>query len=239
MNRLSTVLDRPKPTMAVTFGRDFDPEALDDISLIADVAELRADLMPIPNPVFVKDRATKLAGLPVLLTVRTQAERGGWRGTEAQRLRFVKNLLPLVQGVDESLLSPSAPEVVAEAHRLGKVAIVSTHDFIRTPSANELEDRLERAKDMGADYAKFAASANTIEEFERLRDFTSRHQEDNVIVVAMNDFGPQSRIEFPGIGSHLTYAHAGTEAVAPGQLSYADTHQALKNAYPDYAALFD
>jgi 3-dehydroquinate dehydratase-1 len=177
-----------------------------------------------------------LLPLPTLLTIRTADEDGGWNDTEPKRLELFTKLMPHYDGADVEIASPIFSEVIAVAHDLGKVVIASSHDFLGTPSLQALEDLHSQAQEEGADYTKIAATANTGEEYRRLKTFTRNNQ--NVIVVAMDRYGPLSRIALPGLGSHLTYASSSSStAVAPGQMNYEDTDRLLRKVYPSYADL--
>lgn len=251
-NRLVEALDRPEPTMAVTFANVMSGTKIATIARIADVAELRADLVPMDA---IYSQVKKLARLPLLLTVRTQSEGGEWKDNESQRLGLFIAMMQHwgIDGVDIELAAEILPRVIDAAHEQGKTVIASSHDFVSTPSLGQLEDSLGRSTEAGADYFKVAATARTDENYSTLQDFTADHKDDNVIVMAMDPeagpkssdqvpesekFGARSRIELPGLGSHLTYASTGEEAVARGQMSYLVTHERLKRAYPAYKALF-
>jgi len=234
MNRLADVLDRPEPTMAVVFGEAYTDEAISDIAVVADVAEFRADLYPSHEPNYLIEQVRRLGALPLLLTVRLEAEGGEWVDSEGERLQLISEVIPYVDGVDIELAADNLPEVADIAHRKDKVLIVSSHDFNATPSLETLEYRLADALIAGADYVKFAATANSEEEYRRLAGFTLNHQDGGLIVVAMGKYGPLSRITFPAMGSHLNYAFAGENAVAPGQLGYLELDKLWKQLYPDY-----
>lgn len=246
MNRLAEVLDRPEPTMAVSFGAEVSGEQIDRIARVADVAELRADLLPSQGSDYLAYQAMRLEKLPVLLTVRILPEGGKWVGSMGKRKGLFNLLMPHVDGVDVELKSKIAPHVIDGAHSQGKVVIASRHNFAATPSAGELEDMLGDSQRAGADYFKIAATTNTGADYQILQNFTHEHVGDNAIVVAMDpnyenpEYGPRSRVELPGLGSRLTYASTGTEeAVAPGQMSYLVTHEKLRRTYPAYAKLFN
>ncbi len=237
MNRLEEVLERSEPTMAVSITKPIGKSALRSISAIADVAEFRADLFPSTDVSYLQDQIQSLEIMPTLLTIRYENEGGQWSGSEDERLTALQRLMPHVDGVDIELAADIMPEVVEAATDNQKVTVVSSHDFHGTPSTEDLWRFQEEAGSVG-DYIKLAAMANTVEDYQRLADFTLNTTTSKLIVVAMGRFGPLSRIAFPGLGSHLTYAFAGDKAVAPGQLDYIETHELLKKMYPDYLELF-
>ncbi len=238
MNRFVDILNRPEPTLAVSFTEVMNDNVIRDIGVIADVAEFRADKFSSSELEDLAQQARRLAALPLLLTIRFGAEGGEWTATEEERLELFTKLLPYADAVDIELAAPILPEVIEAAREQDKVVIISSHNFDFTPPTEILEDKLAEAIEMETDYVKFAASARTSEEYQRLVDFTLKNQEEGLIVVAMDSYGPLSRIVLVGIGSCLTYAFPGKEAIAPGQLGYLETHELLKKLYPDYAKLF-
>ena len=238
MNRLQEVLERPEPTIAVPITQSIGKTTLQSIASIADVAEFRADLFPYSDLPYLEDQIRSIGVMPTLLTIRYQGEGGQWSGSEEDRLAVYQHLMPLVDGVDIELAADILPDVVDAANDNQKIVVVSSHNFNETPSAAELEHLQQKSRGLG-DYTKIAAMADTLDEYQRLADFTLNTTTSKLITVAMGDFGPSSRIFFPGLGSHLTYAYAGDQAVAPGQLNYLETHELLKKFYPNYRKLFE
>lgn len=234
MNRLADILDREEPTMAVVITEPLDTSSLNDIASLADVLEFRADKFPSQESSYLAEQAGRLAILPLLLTIRYQAEGGEWKNTEAERASLFFDLSPQADGIDIELAAAILPEVVELAHSQGKTVVVSSHDFNKTPSIQKMEEELVQAQELGADYVKIAASAKTSEEFQRLAEFTLDHRGENLIVVAMDNYGPLSRIALSSMGSRLTYAFSGEVAVAPGQLGYLETHELLQRVYPNH-----
>lgn len=238
MNRLFETINRPEPTLAVPFSEPLDDENIAEVAKIADVAEFRADLFGNKQVNFLIQQARRLDGMPKLLTIRNSQEGGKWQGTEKERIELMHYLLPGFDGVDIEVMSGSMEQVVFLGHELGKIVIASFHDFDNMPESRVMEDKLSLAQDAGADFVKFALMTNHKDDYERLKDFTASHASERVITVGMGEFGPKSRIELPGLGSRMTFAHNGMSAVAPGQLSYQETHAQLVARYSDYADLF-
>lgn len=237
MNRLAEALNRPEPTLAVVFTGAESDELIANVAEVAQVAEFRADLAPIHDPIYLCDQIQRLAKLPVLLTVRILPEGGAWKGTMGKRRALFESLMPYVDGVDVELNSKIMPYVTENAHNESKIVISSKHYFRSTPSNSELNGRFLKAMDAAADYTKFAVMADNIEDYMELARFTSSHKDDNVIVVGMGQWATQSRIVFPHLGSRLTYASAG-QPVAPGQMGYRQTHKLLKEFNPENIPLF-
>lgn len=233
MNRLQETLDCQGPSLAVTITDELDDQTLSNVLGTADVAEYRVDKFPYLESDYIISQARRLKKLPILATIRIGEEGGDYAGTEEERIRLFSLLMGLVDGVDVELASKSASEVIDIAHQSGKVAVVSMHDFTSTPSVGNLYDRYWQANELGADYVKFAISANTAQEFQRLAAFTISHGDENLITVAMGSYGPISRVVLPALGSRLTYAFSGNSAIAPGQMDFRETRELLYRLIPE------
>ena len=232
MNRMVGVMGGELKPVAVSFAEPMSDDAIHAEADTRTIAEFRADKYPSTDPSYLSGQMARLAIMPVLLTNRCKEQDGGWTGTEAERFGLAEELMLGADCLDWELSAPNIDEAVDLAHGQDKIIVVSTHNFKTTPPTEEMEDQLERALEIGADFVKFACSAKTIEQYQLLAEFTLRHREDNVIVVAMDDYGPLSRIALPGLGSRLTYAFPGNKAVAPGQLSSKETRTLLDKFYP-------
>jgi 3-dehydroquinate dehydratase-1 len=71
------------------------------------------------------------------------------------------------------------------AHALGKLAILSFHDFKGTPDPEVLDAVVERSKAKGADIVKVATLASSRRDLGILAQLTIKHAEKNVIVLGM------------------------------------------------------
>ncbi len=243
MNSLAHALERNIPAFAVPFTSEVDDNTILDVLGHADVAEFRADYfqeLNRTNTVLQAERITAL--LPLLVTIRMQAEaggNGGWIGSEQDRLDLFKALDPVANGFDIELEADILSDVIGLAAAASKPVIASSHDFNGTPSTSELEERAGRAHAAGANYFKLAAKINNSTEYDRLGEFLCNYTGIGLIVVGMGEeFGPRSRIEFPGLGSRLTYSAGPSTATASGQIDFVQMHQALCRAYPTYDNLY-
>ena len=185
------------------------------------------------------EEAQKLAGAPLLGTLRLEAEGGGWSPDEGSRLALLDSLATSVdgfEGFDWELKAQDAEEMVALVHNLGLAAIGSSHYFDETPSVYKLEEEFLAAQEAGFDYVKFAMKIDNWQEYSLMASFVAKHHSDGVIVVGMGEkFGPLSRTMYPRIGSRLTYAYAGDQPVAPGQMYFEAMHQYFMDTHAAYA----
>jgi 3-dehydroquinate dehydratase-1 len=114
------------------------------------------------------------------------------------------------------LLAP----VITLAHAHGGHVVLSSHDFQKTPSENELYRRLFLMESMGADLAKLAVMPNCEQDVLTLLSATRKAADAlnvPVITMSMGRIGAVSRISGRLTGSCMTFGTAGEES-APGQL---------------------
>lgn len=201
-----------------------------------DVAEARIDRFTSVAPADVVANVARMAALvPVLATIRSRVEGGDWDGTEEDRLALFEQVAPLAAAVDIELSSSATlPAVIAAARQHEVTVVVSAHDFDRTPSLHELTTTVARARNAGADVVKVATLASTPEDLRVLTALALAEADAGVIVVAMGAQGPASRVFLPLLGSALTFASVGPPSV-PGQMSFADTVDALRRFSPAFA----
>lgn len=238
MNRLQQALGH-EPALAAPFT---DLTQVRDVARVVEViqvAELRADLFTEPKDLVAAAKALAEV-LPTLLTVRHTSESGSSGGVfdDTERLAIYRDLTRYVDGVDIEIAATIRDEVINVAHSLGAVVIASYHNFDTTPDITTLNTLLQRGKDAGVEYVKFALRANNREDYWRQVDFLRAHHDEGLIVVAMDSpqaspityFGPLSRSFFPSLGSHLSYA-AFAEVVAPGQMAASDQADIFRQLY--------
>ena len=165
------------------------------------------------------------SGKPVLLTVRLKAEGGEWETDGATRLAIYLEALPALAAVDVELSSPIAPMVANEAARLGKAAVISFHDFVKTPPVEELCEIIKRQHAMGS-IAKVSTMIAQSEDVQLLRSLLRMDWPKPVCVIGMGQQWSETRVEFAALGSCLTYGYL-DQPTAPGQISAVDLQQRL------------
>lgn len=195
----------------------------------ADILEIRLDLLGIRD----LERAAEIirrikseTGLPLLITNRSGAEGGKWEGKEEDRIKLLTDLLSFKDGPDaiDIELSASRKErdkVIKAAKDHGKTVIVSSHDFLKTPSFQDMRTILEEMFLAGADIAKLAVMPQSMEDTLNLLKVTLgfKNAEKSVCTIAMGSQGKHTRVVAPLYGSVLTYASIESDtAAAPGQL---------------------
>ncbi|WP_461121972.1 type I 3-dehydroquinate dehydratase [Saccharothrix stipae] len=235
MNTMRALLELDPPLVAVSFADDDSERAAAAArSAGVDVAELRIDRFSRTDVAHVLEQVRAFEGLPVLATVRSAAEGGGWSGAEAARLDLFREVAPLVEAVDVELSSREVvADVVAAAHAHDALAIVSYHNFDHTPEIGELDTIVRDAKAVGADIVKISTMATTGADVKVLASLLVNSGDTEMIVIAMGEIGTASRIFFPALGSRVTYTFIGHQPTS-GQLDFAETFGLLRKFYPGY-----
>ena len=162
-------------------------------------------------------QAIEARGLPVIVTIRLAEEGGQWKQSDESRLPLFEEALRHLSAADIELRSPLVEPVSALARRHQRALIVSHHDFAKTPSADELKQIMTRAAKFGA-VIKIATLTTTEADIATLRSLFHENFPFALCVLGMGALGPQTRVEFPKLGSCLTYGYLDAP-VAPGQVS--------------------
>lgn len=195
----------------------------------ADILEIRLDLLGIRD----LERAAEIireikseTGIPLLVTNRSRAEGGKWERKEEDRIGLLTNLISSKDGPDAIDIELSAgrkerDKIIKEAKDHGKTVIISSHDFLKTPSPQDMKAILEEMFLAGADIAKLAVMPRSMEDTLNLLRVTLDFKDTgkSVCTIAMGRQGKHTRVVAPLYGSVLTYASIENDtAAAPGQL---------------------
>ena len=201
--------------------------ALEDQSFLAhaDIVELRLDEhMDL-------DQAYELCSQirqqkPILLTIRTQHEGGTWTINEEDRHQLFLRFAPVVDCYDIELKSELFATKTRSDFPADKIIISSYHDYIATPSQQEIDTFIESGKKWNVDIVKLALTAQKEENVLQLEE-TLKTSDSPICLISMSAIGARSRKEFPKLGSVLTYGYL-DQSVAPGQFSAQELADALK-----------
>lgn len=164
---------------------------------------------------------------PLIFTLRSEAEGGARTGLrDAAIVELLERIARsrTVDFIDVELAAPRerTQAIMAAAKPCGVQIIVSSHDFLATPTEEEIFRRLSAAAALGADVAKVAVMPSAMSDVIRLLSATERaHRELSIplITMAMGSLGMVTRVFGSLFGSALTFA-AGAQASAPGQLPF-------------------
>lgn len=197
-----------------------------------DIAELRVDLFSSFNADDALEEVKKFHEVPSLLTIRSEAERGGWNQSEQERLSLFKTLIPEVDAVDIEYYSTEIIDnILLEADKHHLLKIISYHNFDETPKLSELETIRAQAKQKGADIVKIAVKVLTHSDLRTLAQLLVNNPDENLVVIGMGDIGLVSRVFFPALGSLITFAYL-SDSSAPGQLHLNQMSELFDLFYP-------
>jgi len=198
--------------------------ALSDLAAArqADLLELRLDLME-DDPLSILEAVKKVAKVPIIATVRWQAEGGQFKGGEGERLELLIRASAFADYIDVELRCGLLGKLLKTVER---PIIASYHNFSRTPALEELRAILGEMKNTGAEIAKIAATPLRLQDnLEILQLLLEADMP--LCVIAMGRLGRHLRAVAPLYGSVLTYGYV-SQPTAPGQMSVSQLKQAFE-----------
>lgn len=198
-------------------------EAKEAVSLGADIIEVRVDLLK-EEPQPLVERIFKL-NKPLVITIRPTWEGGAYKGSDKDRARLFKALVPVADYIDVELRAPNIDELVALTEGTDALSIVSYHDFEKMPSKKEMMDLVVKCHEKG-DIAKLAVTPTSLRDVLRLFEVTLKSKRP-LCTIAMGEMGAHSRIVAPVYGSQFTYGYV-RKPVAPGQMRVDKIMEGLK-----------
>lgn len=176
-----------------------------------------------------------LGEIPLLFTFRTQQEGGEQtiRGTEYRELneKVIGTKLADLIDVELSAGEEVVKALIKIAHDFQMKVVVSNHDFEKTPSKEEIVERLQNMQKLGADLPKIAVMPRCKKDVLTLLTATLEMAEEYadrpIITMSMAKNGVISRLCGEVFGSALTFGAAGKTS-APGQIEVEKLRAALK-----------
>lgn len=140
-------------------------------------------------------------------------------------LAIVKSLPPVlrrhVEALDVEVARRGSAQLIVVTQEAGLAVVGSQHDFVATPSAEQLCECLVAIREAGADLAKIAVMPQNAADLDQVREAAAWARSElgiPFVLIAMGELGLPTRIEAARVGSALTFATAGGEASAPGQI---------------------
>jgi 3-dehydroquinate dehydratase-1 len=110
-------------------------------------------------------------------------------------------------------------DLIDFAHKHQCDAMISYHNYERTPELDELEQIVQNCYSQGADMAKIATHVNVNRDNSKILSLYKAPG--RLVAIGMGDLGRISRIVAPFLGAEFTYASLNdSAATAPGQISY-------------------
>lgn len=210
------------PTKVVASVTSLD-EAKEGVALGADVLEVRVDLAQ-EKPQLLVESIFRL-NKPLIATIRPTWEGGAYKGSDRERTKLFKALIPVSDYIDVELRAKNVDEIVALVEGSDALSIISYHNFEKTPPKKEMMDIVVRCHEKG-DIAKLAVTPGSLRDVLRLFEVTLK-SERPICTIAMGEIGAHSRIVAPVYGSQLTYGYV-RKPVAPGQMRVDRITEGLK-----------
>jgi 3-dehydroquinate dehydratase-1 len=174
-----------------------------------------------------------LADLPMLVTLRTQAEGGELALTAAAYQQLLVQIcqagLADALDVEFNRGSQVVQAILIAAQAQGIPVILSQHDFQATAPLNVLTQQLQAMGETSADVVKMAVMPHQPQDVLTLMQATLQADQQltqPLITMAMGDLGRISRLSGTLTGSTLSFATV-SGASAPGQLDLATLKMGL------------
>ena len=184
-----------------------------DLSGIADMFEIRADLVSDIDLLTVRRAASK----PLIFTARSESEGGKMRDNDPKRHQLLHEAVR--RGYDYVDVEYRSGFFDLMTEKAGKGLIVSFHDMTGTP--HDLETLYDGMRKTGADIVKIAVSPRSMTDVGRVMELARRHAESKppLIVIAMGPLGAITRIVGGRYGAPFVYASTGRgHEAAAGQI---------------------
>ncbi|WP_434533856.1 type I 3-dehydroquinate dehydratase [Acinetobacter pragensis] len=223
-------------------------QALEQAKIIAenpnaDMAEFRIDLLDFASDskaviALGQELNQILKNKPLIATIRTANEGGQLKISDADYESTYTEYLkqPFMQLLDIEMFRDQArvEKLTQRAHQKNVLVIMSNHDFDKTPAQQEIEQRLFKQDEMGADILKIAVMPQSKQDVLTLMNATfnvSQKSKKPLLTMSMGRLGTISRVATANMGGSMSFGMIG-EASAPGQIDAAQLKQFLKTVQP-------
>lgn len=232
---------RPKTIVSVM---ERTPKALAEAAVRAadagaDIVEWRVDHMAEGDLTDLIGQAAaalsaSLPATPLIACVRTRGQGGKADLTRDDYVELCHRLVETgaidILDIEFAAGNDEVTGLIEYAHEHGVLALVSHHDFERTPQTTEMVEFLLSMAELGADVAKLAVWATAPEDACRLMEVAAcvRRQTDvPVIAIAMGAHGTITRVACEAFGGAATFC-ALDRPSAPGQVGLAETRTLIR-----------
>lgn len=209
----------------------------------ADLAEFRIDLLSFASDtkqvIALGHELKKVLGnKPMIATIRTKNEGGQLEISDADYGKtyqaYLKN--PFMDWLDVEMFRDQkvVSEIVQKAHQKKVLIVISNHDFQKTPSQDEIEKRLLKQDQMGADILKIAVMPKSKQDVFTLMNATlkvSQQTTKPLLTMSMGQLGTISRVATANMGGSYSFGMIG-QASAPGQIDVTKLKQILQTVQP-------
>ncbi|WP_289348377.1 type I 3-dehydroquinate dehydratase [Acinetobacter baumannii] len=209
----------------------------------ADLAEFRIDLLSFASDtkqvIALGHELKKILGnKPMIATIRKKNEGSQLEISDADYGKtyqaYLKN--PFMDWLDVEMFRDQkvVSEIVQKAHQKKVLVVMSNHDFQKTPSQDEIEKRLLKQDQMGADVLKIAVMPKSKQDVFTLMNATlkvSQQTTKPLLTMSMGQLGTISRVATANMGGSYSFGMIG-QASAPGQIDVTKLKQILQTVQP-------
>ncbi|MFA3187297.1 type I 3-dehydroquinate dehydratase [Acinetobacter baumannii] len=209
----------------------------------ADLAEFRIDLLSFASDtkqvIALGHELKKILGnKPMIATIRTKNEGSQLEISDADYGKtyqaYLKN--PFMDWLDVEMFRDQkvVSEIVQKAHQKKVLVVMSNHDFQKTPSQDEIEKRLLKQDQMGADVLKIAVMPKSKQDVFTLMNATlkvSQQTTKPLLTMSMGQLGTIFRVATANMGGSYSFGMIG-QASAPGQIDVTKLKQILQTVQP-------
>ncbi|HAQ41108.1 MAG TPA: type I 3-dehydroquinate dehydratase [Clostridiales bacterium] len=231
-----------KPKICVPITGTSENQILKDIedlkSADYDLIELRIDYYEhVENLNMVGkllEQIRKSCDKAVLFTCRSMEEGGIYKMTEKNyfalnRFAVESGLIDLID-IELFRSEEKIKDITVSAKQHGVKVLMSNHELSKTPSKDEIVDRLIKMQEYGADITKIAVMPNCEEDVLTLMASALKMKKEKAdrpfIAISMGSLGAATRLTGELLGSCLTFA-ALNKPSAPGQINVKYARQLL------------
>ncbi|MGD9569945.1 MAG: type I 3-dehydroquinate dehydratase [Sedimentibacter sp.] len=203
-----------------------------------DLVELRIDYYEcVEDSQKVSELLVKIKKIydkPILFTFRTKEEGGMHEMSEEKYFSLNQDIIKsgLIDLIDIELLhaDEKIKEIIFLAKQNDVKVIMSNHDFLKTPSKDEIISTLVKMQEFDADITKIAVMPNCEEDVLTLMAATLEMKKEKgdrpFITMSMGPLGIVTRLTGHLLGSCLTFT-ALNKSSAPGQISVKGAREIL------------
>ena len=183
----------------------------------------------------------KLLGeVPLLVTFRSKQEGGEKALSEKAYIELNQAIIKtsMADLIDVELFTGNVvvKEIVELAHDYDVKVVMSNHDFDKTPSKEEIIERLCKMQELDADLPKIAVMPKKTEDVLTLlmatNEMVTKYADRPIITMSMSNIGMISRLAGEVFGSAVTFG-AAKVASAPGQIPVEKLYEILHIMHGD------
>lgn len=186
----------------------------------------------------IRKLKNRLKNKELIVTLRTRWEGGEEKGSRFSYFALIEEIL--AQGtadyVDIEIERDEAQCRQLNQKYAGSVTktIGSYHNFDRTPSEEQILEKLKKAKTLGCDVGKVAVMPASKEDVDHLLSATSKMKESEpeypIITMSMGELGKSTRLYGGLYGSFVSFGAFGNGS-APGQVQVSEMQKVFDKIY--------